>query len=180
MHHDDSAQSQYTYQLAFTNPLYDPIQIRLHPSATPDPKSPLHIHLPTQHFTVNPLKDAWAYDDYELDDDPTGSGSQLSEEASSVAGRKPRSSLAGGTAKTLREVLSGSVRKREKDGVERKGNISMVGLEVEVDPRARGRVEVDLEVRLTYRAEAEDGQSGAKEHYKVFTFWVRAFLGMVE
>ena len=136
--------------MAFINPLYDLIQIRLsqprQPSNAPPPNH--HLHIPTQHFTVPALKDAWAYDEEEEDEDllPGLEGSEGMSEGSSstlgTLGRKSRKSILG----------SGSLRdkKREEQGVEKKGNISKVGVEVEVSPEASGVVEVSTsQIRLT-------------------------------
>jgi dynactin-4 len=89
-------------------------------------------------------------------------------------------------------------KKKSDGGVEKKGNVSKVGLEVEVSQEATGRVDVstdalsrgssssqfDLEVRYTYRAEdagekSKDGR-GTKEEYKTFTYWVRVNVGELE
>jgi dynactin-4 len=146
-----------------------------------------HLHIPTQHFTVSALKDAWAYDEEEEDEDllPGLEGSEgLSEEGSTLGtlGRKSRKSVLG----------SGSLRdkKRGEAGVEKKGNISKVGLEIEVFPGASGAVKVsimvnfsllqfDLEIRCTYRAEetSEKENKSKHEEYKVFTYWVRVHVG---
>jgi dynactin-4 len=98
-----------------------------------------HLHISTQHFTVNAFKDAWAYDEDEEDEDvlPALEGSEgLSEEGSALGtlGRRSRKSL----------LMTGSTRdkKRSDGGVEKKGNVSKVGLEVEVSQGASGRVEV--------------------------------------
>ena len=135
------ADPQYTFQMAFTNPLYDPIQIRLTQPIMPKNAPPAnhHLHIPTQHFTVNAFKDAWAYDEDEEDEDilPGLEGSEgLSEEGSTFGtlGRRSRKSL----------LVTGSTRdkKRADGGVEKKGNVSKVGLEIEVAQGAIGRVEV--------------------------------------
>ena len=187
---------QYSFQLAFTNPLYDPIQIRLHPSSATDPSSSAAVHIGTPHFTVDPLKDAWAYED-DLDEPEVGGS-----EDTSTSGRRPRSSLASNTGARSVQALLGSSSKRKREGdVEKQGNITKIGLVVEVLPNATGSVEVcftlwskltgadsvqfDLEVRLTYRVEDDGGAAGVdakakKETYKSFTFWVRVDLGLVE
>ncbi|ORY25840.1 dynactin p62 family-domain-containing protein [Naematelia encephala] len=179
----------YNFQLAFTNPLYDPIQIRLtQPHQPKSAPTPNHlIFIPTQHFTVAALKDAWAYDDDEEEDDPMLGleGSEgASEEGLGSVGKRSRLSALG----------SGSLRdKRGRDsGVDKKANTTKVGLEIEVLPGATGPVEFDLEVRYKYRADepvhAEkeaSGKEGAsesiagKEEYKTFTFWIRIKAGDV-
>ncbi|WWD16685.1 hypothetical protein CI109_101115 [Kwoniella shandongensis] len=179
----------YTFALALTNPLYDPIQIRLtQPHGPKNAPEPNHLlYLPTQHFTINALKDAWAYDEEEAEEDPTfgagGSEAGFSEEGTVTTGtgtgtgtlsKKSRMSiLVGGSTREKRS--------RGETGVEKKGNTSIVGLEVEILPEAKGKVEFDLEVRYTYRADevSEKGEKG-KEEYKTFTFWIRVNAGQVE
>lgn len=120
----------YTFQLAFTNALYDPIQIRLAPAHQKRPPVPVnhHIHIPVQHFTVGALKDAWAYDEDEGDG---GDVDDLLGASEATGGHKSRMSLGG--------------RHKGRDaGVEKRGNITKVSLEVEIDSEAEGRVEVSL------------------------------------
>jgi dynactin-4 len=131
---------KYTFQLAFTNPLYDPIQIRLTQPHAPrnSPPANNHLHIPTQHFTVAAMKDAWAYDDEE-EDDPLDGSENASEESSMIgtmSSRRSRMSVLGVGG------LAGLRDKKRDTGVERRGNISKVGLEVEVQPEATGQVEV--------------------------------------
>ncbi|KAL1410249.1 hypothetical protein Q8F55_004255 [Vanrija albida] len=157
----------YTFQLAFTNPLYDPIQIRLGTAHQARHAVPVnhHVHIPTAHFTVGALKEAWAYDDEDEDD----TGAEADDSAADEARKSSRLSLGGSS---LRHRSTRDV------GVEKKANVTKVGLEVEVRPGAdKGPVEFDLEVRFTYRAD-EDG-SGGKEEYKTFTFWVRVCAGNI-
>jgi dynactin-4 len=77
------------------------------------------------HFTVGASKDVWAYDDEE--------GSEEGAEDDITAGEagKPRVSL-----------LSGSLRNRS--GVEKRGNVTKVPVEVEVVPGAEGPVDVSV------------------------------------
>ena len=136
---------QYSYQLAFTNPLYDPIQIRLSQPLPPRDAPPLnhHLHIPTQHFTIAALKDAWAYDEDDEDDDlpgMEGSSEVPSEEgtlASGTLGRRNRLSLLAGGSGAMREK-----RGRGEAGVEKKANMTKVEMEVEVLPGATGNVTV--------------------------------------
>lgn len=179
----------YTFQLALTNPLYDPIQIRLTQPPVPKHAPPANcgVRIATPHFTCNAAKDAWAYYDDE-DDDVEGGDGDGSEDTASMTtggsaglgagtmGRKKRPSvLAGGGGSSLRD-------KRREPGVEKKGNISKVPIEVDIPETAGGDVEFDLEVRFTYRVEGEGtpaGDRGGREEYKHFTFWVRVNLGEV-
>ncbi|WVF67076.1 hypothetical protein IAT40_001821 [Kwoniella sp. CBS 6097] len=180
----------YTFHMALTNPLFDPIQIRLtqphQPRTAPAPSCTLFI--PTPHFTINALKDAWAYDEDDEDEDMvsglgSGSGSGTGTNTGTL-GRKSRLSiLAGGS--------SSNSKKGRESGVEKKGNMSKVAIELEVAPHlTKGdRIEFDLEIRYTYRADdagtpthsgsGEGGDGKSKEEYKTFTFWVRVLVGEV-
>lgn len=123
-----------------------------------------------------------------------------------AAGKRSRLSvLATSSGGTLRDKER---RKRESE-VDKKGNCTKVGVEVEILPGATGEVVVsplrdaccrigrmvlqlimqfDLEVRFTYRVDDTDGSKpkGAeketqkgKEEYKHFTFWARVDLGCI-
>jgi dynactin-4 len=100
------------------------------------------VHVP--HFTVNALKDAWAYDE---EDDADHVSEEASEEVSSTFSGPTKSSLSGPGTAGKRSRLSvlgglGGNSKKKDHGVERRGNISKVGLEVEILPDAVGPVEV--------------------------------------
>ncbi|KAK8861408.1 hypothetical protein IAR55_002227 [Kwoniella newhampshirensis] len=176
----------YIYKLALTNPLYDPIQIRLTqphgPRNAPQPNH--HLHIPTQHFTINALKDAWAYDEEDEQDDPAFGGSEagVSEEGTVTSGTGTGTGTLSKKSR-LNVLAGGSVREkrsRGETGVDKKGNTSVVGLEVEVSSEAKGKVEFDLEVRYTYRAdEVVEQVDKVKEEYKTFTFWIRVNVGVV-
>jgi dynactin-4 len=144
---------QYTFQLAFTNPLYDPIQIRLtqphFKSASPSTQQVL-VHIPTPHFTINALKDAWAYDEEEEDYDGEFEGTEATSEDGPGSLTGTGTGSGGGTLgrKARLNVLAGGGERdkvrEKKDGFERKGNVSKVGLELEVLPEAKGDVQVSL------------------------------------
>ncbi|KAL7421309.1 hypothetical protein Q5752_004194 [Cryptotrichosporon argae] len=167
----------YTFQVAFTNPLYDPIQIRLAPAhqAKPLVAPAHHIVVPTPHFTVDALKDAWAIDDDAADDDDDDAGAGASATALVSLGRRARPSTIG--AGSMRE------RRGKESGVEKRANTSKVALELELGPHATGQVQADFEVRYTYRADEGARDEGARDEgasaYKTFTFWVRADFGTV-
>jgi len=150
------------------------------------------------------LKDAWAYDEDEEEDDVLGiEGSEVASEGGSSATRRFRASILASSTLTHRKIREG--------GVEKRGNVSKVGIEVEMLPNASGPVDVslspgkgirlisipkfDLEVRYTYRvdeppptpdkakAEQTNGKDKTritKEEFKTFTFWIRVPLGKAE
>lgn len=108
--------------------MYDPIKIRLgaaHQARPPVPANN-HIHLASTHFSVGALKDAWAYDDE--DDDAGGDGDDPMGIPDAAKGRMS---------------LGGSARHRSH-GVEQRGNVTKVGVEVEVARDAEGPVEVSF------------------------------------
>jgi dynactin-4 len=145
---------QYTYQIAFTNPLYDAIQVRLAQATTSlPPLAPqTHlIHIPTPHFVVNPLKDAWAYDEEDDYADMDGTEVGASDDGSAAQPPSSRGTLGAGKRSRLSVLAtsSGGLREKEKrknGDVEKRGNCSKVGVEVEVLPGARGSVVVSPQV----------------------------------
>ncbi|WVR03969.1 hypothetical protein IAU60_000968 [Kwoniella sp. DSM 27419] len=176
----------YTFQLALTNPLFDPIQIRLgHPHVPGSaPPAKCRVFIPTAHFTINALKDAWAYDEEEDEYDGHAGASEAghSEEGTAVTSTDAGASSTLGRKSRL-SVLAGGSKKSRESGVDKRGNTSRVVLEVEVLPGATGRIEFDLEIRYTYRADDLETPAGGaekrKEEYKTFTFWVRVAVGDV-
>lgn len=128
----------YPFHLALTNPLYDPIQVRLsvqrmHVAASSDGavpekarRPPFAVSLPTASFTVAAFAEAWEYEDDEdmfgVEDDELGLGSP----------RKGKDKDGRGKAKTV-GVL------------EKKANLTVVGGEVVIGKEARGNVKVCLE-----------------------------------
>lgn len=126
----------YPFHLALTNPLYDPIQVRLsvqrmHVSASFDGtvpekarRPPFAVSLPTASFTVAAFAEAWEYEDDEdmfgVDDDELGLGS-------------PRK---GGKDK------DGRGKTKTVGVLERKANLTVIGGEVVIGKEARGNVKV--------------------------------------
>lgn len=123
----------YPFHLSFTNPLYDPIQVRLHvqralpptsPNAPPETEKarrpPFAVTLPSGAFPIAAFAEAWEYDDDEdmfgLDDDD-------------FDGRAGARDARGGKARTV-GVL------------ERRANVTVVGGEVVISKEARGDVKV--------------------------------------
>lgn len=134
--------TQYSFRLAFTNPLFDPITISLsilppipllpRPSteATPSttlPKPPFHISLPLTSFPVSAFADPWEYQgaDDEDDIDALLEGTAAAEPKTTTLGRK--SKAAG------KEVL-----------LERRGNVTEVGMEVRVGRGAKEGAGLDV------------------------------------
>lgn len=122
----------HPFQLAITNPLYDPIQVRLSiqrqhppPSATvggrpgsPEKarRPPFAVQLPNSAFTVAAFAEAWEYEDDEemLDpDDGEGHGGRSSDRSAKTVG-----------------IL------------EKKANVTVVGGEVAIGKSAIGEVKV--------------------------------------
>ena len=124
----------YSFHLAFTNPLYDPIQIRL-AKAVPQTevsdaekarRSTFHIQLPSAAFPVAAFAEAWEYDDDEedmfgLDDDGM--------EVVDVRGKKSK---------------DGRGKSRSVGIVERRANVTVVSGEVLIPKEARGEVKVRM------------------------------------
>lgn len=89
-----------------------------------------HVYIPNAHFTVGALKDVWAYDDEE--DEHSGGDEDVASD--DRGGHKGRSSM-----------LSGSRHRGREAGLEKRGNVTKVGLEVEVVPGATGPIEVSTQ-----------------------------------
>lgn len=121
----------YPFHLAITNPLYDPIQVRLSvqrmhvaPSAEGEKarRPPFAVSLPTTSFTIAAFAEAWEYDDEDEDIDMFG----LDDDE--IGLRPPR--------------------EREKPKVktvgvlEKRANLTVIGGEVVLGKEARGNVKV--------------------------------------
>ncbi|KAH9969728.1 dynactin p62 family-domain-containing protein [Russula dissimulans] len=176
----------YPFHLALTNPLYDPIQVRLAvqrqvpaPSASsasaaggggsPEKarRPPFAVSLPQSAFPVAAFAEAWEYED---DEDMFGGDDEL-------GGMDRERGGAGGKGKTV-GVL------------ERRANVTVVGGEVVVGRDAKGPVKFNMLVSYTYRsddplAEAEDDMRvtpSRKEkgpEMKTFTFYTVVDLGAI-
>lgn len=125
----------YPFHLALTNPLYDPIQVRLsvqrmHVSAAPagdgavsekSRRPPFAVSLPTTLFPIAAFAEAWEYEDDEdmlgLDDDDLGIGRR--------DGRD-----------------TGKAKAKAVGVLEKKANLTVVGGEVVIGKEARGNVKV--------------------------------------
>ena len=131
---DMLAGKTYAFHLALTNPLYDPIQVRLSvqrmhvSSAGPDKarRPPFAISLPTTPFPIAAFAEAWEYEDdedmFEVDDE-LGLGGV-------------------GMGKVGREKEKGKGKSKTVGVLEKKANLTVVGGEVVIGKEARGKVKV--------------------------------------
>lgn len=142
----------YAFHLSFTNPLYDPIQIRLKKaqtmlvlpaegeaaSAGGARRAPFVVTLPTAAFAVAAFAEAWEYEDEEEeeeDEDMFG----IDEDEMDVDEFD-----VGGRGRGGRSMRGGSAAGRNKTvGVlERRANVTVIGGEVMLTKEAKGRVKV--------------------------------------
>jgi dynactin-4 len=128
----------YPFHLALTNPLYDPIQVRLAVQRQVPPQSsaalagspekarrpPFAVSLPQSAFPVAAFAEAWEYED---DEDMFGG----QDDEFGGLDRERGGGSAGGKGKTV-GVL------------ERRANVTVVGGEVVVGRDARGPVRVSI------------------------------------
>ncbi|KAF8906152.1 dynactin p62 family-domain-containing protein [Mucidula mucida] len=169
----------YPFHLAITNPLYDPIQVRLSvqrmhvaPSAEGEKarRPPFAVSLPTTSFTIAAFAEAWEYDDEDEDIDMFG----LDDDE--IGLRPPR--------------------EREKPKVktvgvlEKRANLTVIGGEVVLGKEARGNVKFNMLVKYQYRSddpslEGGDGvdsspsKKGPQTTTKDFEFYTVVDLGPV-
>ncbi|EAU86021.1 hypothetical protein CC1G_11693 [Coprinopsis cinerea okayama7 len=179
----------YPFHLALTNPLYDPIHVRLsvqrvHVSTLIQDKSspekgrrpPFAISLPTSPFAINAFAEAWEYDDDEdmfgVEDDELGIGGISATAASRSRDKDPKA-------------------KPKNVGVlEKKANTTLVGGEVVIGKEARGRVKFNMLVSYTYRSDdpmpSESGEGDGDSRHsakvpeiKTFAFYTVVDLGEI-
>ncbi|KAH8109297.1 dynactin p62 family-domain-containing protein [Phellopilus nigrolimitatus] len=178
----------YPFQLSMTNPLYDPIQVRLavqrqqlpavsesadESGGTVDKprRPPFGVTLPSSSFSVAAFAEAWEYEDDEemfgVDD----------EDALATVGASPTKDRAvRGKAKTV-GVL------------EKKANMTVVGGEVLIGREGRGDVKFNMLVSYTYRSDEpqDDGEGEVKTRSatktvpetKTFSFYTVVNLGTI-
>lgn len=157
------------FQLALTNPLYDPIQVRLSPQRVTDGRG-FQVSLPLTPFSIGAFAEAWEYDDDEdmfgVEDDELGLD----------GGRGTRDKDSRGKTKTV-GVL------------ERRANVTVVGGEVNVHRSYRGEIKFSMLVSYTYRSDdplpSEDGAGTPSRtlvkspEVKTFSFYTVVDLGPV-
>ncbi|GBE83087.1 hypothetical protein SCP_0501330 [Sparassis crispa] len=146
---DDSAGSggllagkTYAFHLAFTNPLYDPIQVRLkkaqpHPAeAEAGARRAFQVNLPTMAFPIAAFAEAWEYEDDE--EDMFG----LDGDEPDVEGRRAQKDGRGKT--------------RTVGVLEKRANVTVVSGEVILTKEAKGNVKFNMLVSYTYRSDEPD------------------------
>ncbi|THV02993.1 hypothetical protein K435DRAFT_962665 [Dendrothele bispora CBS 962.96] len=161
----------YPFHVSLTNPLYDPIQVKLSvqrmhvaaPSSDPGTASekarrpPFVVSLSTTPFSVAAFAEAWEYDEDDdiLDDD---------ELEARLSGRekepKPKTKTVG--------IL------------EKRANITVVGGEVMLRKEARGNVKFNMLVSYTYRADDAPADMGSPSKSKAPATKTFAFYTVVE
>ncbi|KAL0571223.1 hypothetical protein V5O48_010730 [Marasmius crinis-equi] len=180
----------YPFHLALSNPLYDPIQVRLsvqrmHVPATSSKageekarRPPFAISLPTSPFTVSAYAEAWEYED---DEDMFGLDDDEVLEAR-LRGERPDLNAHARGGKGGKEKSVGVV--------ERKGNTTVVGGEVVIGKEARGGVKFNMLVSFTYRsddpgpadsvtASPTKTKGGSGMETKTFAFYTVVDLGVI-
>lgn len=138
-----NAGKTYPFQLALTNPLYDPIHVRLNvqrhhvpvaTSATTVPaqekarRPPFAVSLPTSAFPIAAFAEAWEYED---DEEMFGEEDEGNVESLGVEAGAGKERGVKGRTKTV-GIL------------ERKANVTVVGGEVVIGKEGRGDVKVRL------------------------------------
>ncbi|KAJ7486170.1 dynactin p62 family-domain-containing protein [Mycena galericulata] len=181
----------YPFHLALTNPLYDPIQVRLTVQrvhapvaaassgrASPEKarRPPFAVSLPSNSFPIAAFAEAWEYEDDE-DDDMFGLDD---DDEFGIAGRIP------GREKDSRGKL------KMVGVLEKKANVTVVGGEVVIGKEARGNVKFNMLVSYTYRSddptpsESNDAEgttskaaAGKPPEIKTFAFYTVVDLGPI-
>jgi len=139
----------YPFVLSFTNPMYDPIQIRLNVLRSPLPtttttaptdesgtgpqpekrRPPFAITLPTFTFSVAAFAEAWEYEDEDEEDAVEDEYADLADDRRHASTSSRTTPGRGGKTKTV-GVL------------EKKANTTYIGGEVVIGKEAKGDVKV--------------------------------------
>ncbi|KAI0696266.1 dynactin p62 family-domain-containing protein [Cytidiella melzeri] len=172
----------YPFQLSFTNPLYDPIQVRLQvqrstPITTVDEgaankarRPPFAVTLPSAPFPIAAFAEAWEYED--------------DEEMFGVEEDNFDGEVRGGG----RDQTRG--RSKTVGILERRANVTVVGGEVVISKEARGNIKFNMLVSYTYRSDdaepSEDPGTPSRiqtQHrqpeMKTFSFYTVIDLGTI-
>lgn len=129
----------YPFQLALTNPLYDPITVKLSMQRTTNPagkRPPFAVSLPSAAFVVAAYAEAWEYEDDEemFGDEPEDIDELLEMRGVGLAEREAR----------------GKGKNKTVGVLEKKANVTVVGGEVVVGKEGRGDVKVGLLQAMTW------------------------------
>jgi len=176
----------YPFHLSLTNPLYDPIQVRLSvqrqipsitsttASATPDAppekvrRPPFAVSLPSSAFPIDAFAEAWEYED---DEDMFG----VEDDEFGLDGRGEREKDGRAKSKTV-GVL------------EKRANVTIVGGEVVIGKEAKGEVKFNMLVSYTYRSDDPLGDEDVRNtpsrttkapEMKTFSFYTVVELGEI-
>jgi dynactin-4 len=161
----------YPFHLTLTNPLYDPIQVRLavqrmHVAAgdTGDrgKRPPFAVSLPSSTFVVAAFAEEWEYEDEDEDmfglDDDFGLGSRDNREENKAK------------AKTVGVI-------------EKRANLTTVGGEIVVGKDAQGPVRFNMLISYAYRSDdglgEEVGLASKTTDTKTFSFYTVVDLGVI-
>ncbi|PCH39894.1 hypothetical protein WOLCODRAFT_136543 [Wolfiporia cocos MD-104 SS10] len=163
----------YAFHLAFTNPLYDPIQVRLKKAqvmpAGEARRPAFQVNLPSAAFPIAAFAEAWEYEDDEED------VFALEEEDMEMDGMG----------------RDGRGRARTVGILEKRANVTVVGGEVILTKEARGNAKFNMLVSYTYRSDdpepADDEMatpsrghaSSRAPDMKTFSFYTVVDLGPV-
>lgn len=165
----------YSYELTFTNPLYEDIHVRAavaRPSPPPPPSSaqkeeqpgpPYAVHLPSPSFKIGAFAEAWELEDDDLDE----------------AGADDTDVMASPSKSSRRAASRAGI-------VERRGNRTTVLMEVAVARDALGPLYANMLVTYTYKSDTSitgrsEGEKAAPadDELKSFSFWTHFTLGTV-
>ncbi|GAA5959858.1 hypothetical protein JCM3765_000622 [Sporobolomyces pararoseus] len=175
----------YTFEISLTNPLYEPIQVRLgvaRPGAnkvvdegqTPPPP-PFAVNLPTSSFPISAFAEDWEYED---DEDAILREDTLEEEE----GGGGESGI-GGSPKKKRRSAPGIV--------ERRMNRTTIAMEVAIGRDVVGPLRANMLVTYVYQSDEgsappsptkspEKGGFKTSSNVKTFSFWTLLPLGTVQ
>ncbi|GAA5878959.1 hypothetical protein JCM16303_007244 [Sporobolomyces ruberrimus] len=175
----------YTFEISLTNPLYEPIQVRLgvaRPGAnkvvdegpTPAPP-PFAVNLPTSSFPISAYAEDWEYED----DDDAILRDELTEEEEGGDG-----SGIGGSPKKKKRAAPGIV--------ERRMNRTTIAMDVAIGRDVVGPLRANMLVTYVYRSDEgsappsptksphKGGNLRATANVKTFSFWTLLPLGTVQ
>lgn len=193
----------YPFHLVFSNPLYDPLTVRINvvrsfpaqstgqevaAHAPPQRRPPYAISLPSQPFSIAAYAEAWEYEDDEddemFDEEELGLG---------IGSRTP----GRGSGKD-----AGKGKTKAVGVLDKRANVTKIGGEVVVSKEGKGDVKFVMQVSYTYRVDdpaPDEGKgdasatpsklssirkeiatsSGGTESMKTFSFYTVVDLGSI-